>query len=119
MVSANGDFTVEQHFVGKGGSVREAYDCLLERLGEIGPFTEDPKKTSIHVNRKSAFIGVYVRSKYLVLNIKADHEILSTRIRKSERVSANRFHHEVRVESTDDIDDELLGWLKSAYHLSD
>jgi hypothetical protein len=35
-----------------------------------------------------------------------------------ERVSANRFHNEMLLESPKDVDAEVIGWLKAAYALS-
>jgi hypothetical protein len=34
------------------------------------------------------------------------------------RDSANRFHNEVLLTSADNLDDELLGWLRGAYDLA-
>jgi hypothetical protein len=80
---------------------------------------EDPKKTSIHLNRKSALAGVETRKDCLLLNIKSDHQIQSPRIEKAERISAKRFHHKVRISSPKDLDEELKGWLREAYLLSE
>lgn len=39
-------------------------------------------------------------------------------MRKIDHVSAARYHHEVKVSSPDEVDAELVGWLKAAYALS-
>lgn len=31
------EFTVDSHFAGKDPVVRQIYDCLVSKLGEIGP----------------------------------------------------------------------------------
>jgi hypothetical protein len=36
-----------------------------------------------------------------------------------EQVSAKRFHYELKLTSPDEVDAELVGWLKEAYHLGD
>jgi Domain of unknown function (DUF5655) len=76
-----------------------------------------PKKTSIHLTRSVGFAGVHPRKSYLYLNIRTDYPIASPRIAKSEQVSKNRFHNELKLTSPDEIDAELLGWLKDAYAL--
>ncbi len=43
--------------------------------------------------------------------------VASPRIAKSEQVSKNRFHNELKLTSPDEIDAELLSWLKDAYAL--
>jgi hypothetical protein len=95
------------------------YDQLISLLRTFGPIEEDPKKTSIHLNRASALAGVETRKNYLLLNIKSDHKIESPRIEKAEQVSAKRFHHKVRISSPKDFDEELKTWLKEAYLLSE
>jgi hypothetical protein len=105
--------------VNKDPAVRALYDELISLLRKFGPVQEDPKKTSIHLNRKSALAGVETRKDGLLLNIKSDHPIKSQRIEKTEQVSAKRFHHRVRISSPEDLDEQLKTWLKEAYLLSE
>jgi hypothetical protein len=112
-------YSVKDHFANKDPSVRALYDQLVSIVQAFGPVTEDPKKTSIHLNRKSALAGVETRKDSLLLNIKSDHEIQNPRIEKAEKISAKRFHHKVRISSPKDLDEELQGWLKEAYLLSE
>ena len=111
--------SVNDHFVNKDPSVRALYDQLIALLRTFGPVQEDPKKTSIHLNRKSALAGVEARKDGLLLNIKSDHAIKSPRIEKAEQISSKRFHHKVRISSANDFDEELTSWLKEAYLLSE
>jgi hypothetical protein len=92
-----GTYSVNDHFVNKDPAVRALYDQLVSLLRTFGSIEEDPKKTSIHLNRKSALAGVETRKNYLLLNMKSDHAIKSPRIEKAEQVSARRFHHKVRI----------------------
>jgi hypothetical protein len=112
------NFTIDEHFKDKDPAIRILYDRLLVVLGQFGTIIEEPKKTSIHLVRKSALAGVETRVSYLRLNIKADHMIKSPRIVKSDHPSANRFHHKVRIESPEDFDEELADWLREAYSIS-
>jgi hypothetical protein len=111
-------YSVNDHFTNRDPSVRALYDQLLSILRTSGSVIEDPKKTSIHLNRKSALAGVETRKGGLLLNIKSDHQIKSPRIEKAEQISAKRFHHKVRISSPKDLDQELKAWLKEAYLLS-
>ena len=112
-------YTVDDHFVNKDPSIRALYNQLISLLQTFGSIQEDPKKTSIHLNRKSALAGVETRRDSLLLNIKADHLIQSPRIEKSEQISANRIHHKVLISSANDFDEELKTWLQEAYLLSE
>ena len=111
-------FTINSHFVGKEPVVRVIYDQLLNTVRGFGKIVEEPKKTSIHITNKTALAGVATRKGYLILTIKSDRKIASPRIHKSEQTSASRFHHEVKLTSPAEVDEELAGWLKAAYSLS-
>jgi hypothetical protein len=110
--------TVKSHFEGKDPVVRKIYDRLLKAVQQIGPVSQEPKKTSIHLVNTTALAGVATRKNYLVLTLKSDRPLESARVHKSEQASARRFHHEVKLTSPAEVDDELLGWLKEAYALS-
>ena len=110
--------TVEQHFAGTAPAVRALYDRLRKTVDTFGQWSEDPKKTSIHFTRTTAFAGVATRKDALVLTIKANDRIASPRIFKSEQTSANRWHHETRLTRLSDVNRELISWLRDAYDLS-
>ena len=94
------------------------YERLLSAAKSIGDFAEDPKQTSIHLTRKSAFAGVTTRKNALLLTIKLPADIRSPRIVKHQRASARRWYLDVRLESPQSVDRELKGWLKEAMALS-
>jgi len=109
---------LEALFAGKDVTVRTIYSRLLEVLRTLGPFKEEPKKTSIHLVNVSGFAGVHPRKSFLYLNVRMDRPLRGERIAKSEQVSKNRFHNEVKITSPDEVDAELTGWLKEAYALA-
>jgi len=112
-------YSVSDHFVNKDPSVRTLYDQLVSLVRTFGPVEEDPKKTSIHLNRKSALAGVETRRNNFLLTIKSDHPIKSPRVEKVEKISSKRFYHKVRISSPDDFDEELKNWLQEAYALAE
>lgn len=118
MTNQNGSFDVKSHFENKDPVVRQIYDRLVNATREFGRVIEEPKKTSIHLVRKSAFAGVATRRNALILTIKSDRKLSSPRIHKSEQASANRFHHEAKLTSPAEVDAEVLKWLNDAYALS-
>ena len=112
------DNGVETVFAGKEPAALAAYGGLITALKTFGPFVEDAKKTSIHLARKSAFAGVHPRKSAILLVIRTSSPIESPRIRKVERVSANRWHNEVLLGEPSEIDSEVVAWLRQAYDLS-
>jgi hypothetical protein len=111
-------FSVATHFQDKQPIVREIYKRLLQTVRPFGRVLEEPKKTSIHLVNSTAFAGVATRKESLILTIKSDRKLVSPRVHKSEQVSANRFHIEVKLTSADDVNDELKAWLRNAHTLS-
>jgi len=87
---------VKRSSQGKDDVVQSMYHRLLEVLHTLGPFLEEPKKTSIHLVHTVGFAGVHPRKSYLLLNVRTDHPIGSQRITKTEHVSKNRFHNELK-----------------------
>jgi hypothetical protein len=112
------EFTVSQHFAGKDPAVKSIYERILTETRKIGPVVEEPKKTSIHLVNKSAFAGVRTQKTALMLNVKSAAPIQDPRFPKSEKVSASRYHQEVKLLSPADVDESLIGWLKEAYKIS-
>ena len=51
-------YSVNDHFADKDPIVRALYNKLLEILNGFGLIIEEPKKSSIHLVRKSALAGV-------------------------------------------------------------
>jgi hypothetical protein len=112
------DLSVSQHFENKDPVVKSIYERILRESRKFGKVTEEPKKTSIHLVNKSAFAGVMTRKNVLILNIKSAAPIRHTRIVKSEQLSASRYHQAVKLTSPDEVDSDLVGWLKEAYAIS-
>jgi len=99
--------------------VAEIYQKILSAAESIGQFREEPKKTSIHLVRKSAFAGIATRKDAIVLTIKSARDIRSPRIIKREQASRNRWHLEVRLDDPKQVDRELKSWLADAMGLSE
>jgi len=118
MASASVDHTVKEHFTDRAPSVKATYQAILKATRKFGPVKEDAKKTSIHLVRKSAFAGIATRKSALILTVKSDSDVTSKRISKRERVSANRWYFEVKLESPETVDTELIKWLSKAYELA-
>lgn len=116
-MNANGH-TIKEHFENRAPEVKATYAAILKAAKKFGPVVEEAKKTSIHLVRKSAFAGVATRKTALILTLKSDSDIASKRIAKREQASAHRWHLEVKLEAREQVDREILAWLKKAYELA-
>lgn len=98
--------------------MRDIYDTIVAFARKFGPVEEDPKKTSIHLNRKSAFAGIQTRKEFLILTVKSTADIDSSRIAKREQASSNRWHHEIKIGNVAEVDSQILAWLRDSYEIS-
>ncbi len=109
---------LEALFANREPVVREVYDRLTRSLEKIGPYEADPKTTSIHLVRTTAFAGAHPKKAWLDLTIRTDKPLKGPRIRAQRQVSKNRWHQDVRLAAPKDVDGEVIGWLKDAYALA-
>ena len=109
--------SVAPHFAKADPAVQLTYQRILEAARDLGPVTEEPKKTSIHLVARTAFAGVVTRRSALILTLKSSKDIRSPRIEKREQVSAHRWHVEIRLTKASDVDRQLMTWLGAAYAL--
>ena len=112
------DLELERHFEGKAPQVRAIYDAIIAMARKLGPVEEAVKKTSIHLNRKSAFLGIATRSAAVMLTVKSDGPWLHPLIAKSEQLSSKRWHHDLRLTDPGQLDDEICVHAAKAYELS-
>jgi hypothetical protein len=115
---AAGKPTVAAHFAKSSPSVRATYDAVVRAARELGPMSEAPKKTSIHLDRSTAFAGVATRKDALILTLKATSQVRGPRVQKAEKLSANRWYFHVRLESPKEVDRELRAWLADSYEIA-
>jgi hypothetical protein len=106
------------HFAKSDPEVLATYRRLLEAARALGPVTEEPKKTSIHLVSRTAFAGVATRRTSLILTLKSAKDIRSPRVEKREQTSAHRWHVDIRLTRPSDVDRQLVTWLGAAYKLA-
>jgi hypothetical protein len=108
----------ESHFAKSRPEVRATYDAILRVSRSFGAVTIEPKKTSIHLVRTTAFAGVSTRKDALILTVKSAAAIKSARVLRAQQTSARRWHIDVRLTSPRDVDRDVRAWLKTAYELA-
>lgn len=111
--------TVAAHFDRREPVVAAIYRRLLAAARRLGPVVEDPKQTSIHLVRRSAFAGVATRKAAVIVTLKAVDDLDSPRVVKRVKASARRWYLEIRLESPADVDAEFRAWLRDSWNLSD
>jgi hypothetical protein len=102
-----------------GTATSAVYKRLLATLDRLGAYDVEGKKTSLHIVRRRAFLGVHPRKDGLLLNIVTERPIENSRVIRVEQVSKNRCHNEVKIISEKEIDEELFEWIRQAFALAE
>lgn len=92
------------------------WDRLSEAFSSLGLYSIEEKKTCLHVSANGrAFLGVHPRKNGVKLTIPLTRQLEESRVKKTERASANRWHNDVDVTSPEQVDAELISWIAEAY----
>lgn len=101
--------------VNKEKTVSELLETILSILEQFGPYQIEVKKTSLHLVKEKAFLGVHPKKKWLDLNIVSNQAIEHPLITKNEQVSKNRWHNNLRLTTVEEVDDTVKDLLHTAY----
>ena len=114
--SPAGDALIEQQYAGAKADLRPIYDAIMKRVEKFGSDVEvSPKKGYVSLRRSKQFAIIQPSTKTRVdVGINLKGEPTTDRLEASGSFNA-MVSHRVRVESVEDIDKELIGWLRKAY----
>jgi predicted transport protein len=110
------DQGIAKHFAGIKSVWREPYDALLEKLKEFGDDVRvAPTKTYLSLLRNDKKFGiVQVSAKRLDIGIKLAGTAAKRRFEQAGAWNA-MVTHRVKIDSPEELDAEVLTWLRQAY----
>ena len=113
--------TIEDFFDGVPETAR-LMGAVMALLDSIGPFSLRVSKSQIAICRKKPFAWVWIPGRYLhgmtaplVLSIAFSTRHPSPRWKEVAPVSKKRLMHHLELHTRNDLDDEVAGWLRSAW----
>jgi hypothetical protein len=113
---ASGDSLVDTQYGGAKSGLRPIYEDLVERVKSFGGDVEiAPKKAYVSLRRSKQFALIQPSTKTRVdvgINLKGVDP--TDRLEPSGSFNS-MCSHRVRVTEGEQVDDELVGWLRSAY----
>lgn len=101
-------------YAGAKAHLRPLHETVLGMIGKFGPFDEAPKKSYVSLRRKKQFAMVGPATKDLIA-IGINARQLNTTTRLKATPPGGMCQYEVRIGSAEDLDKELLGWVRTAY----
>lgn len=113
-VSQEGDDLVAAQYAGAKAALRPIHDAIVAAVTAFGPDVEiAPKKTSVSLRRSKQFALIEPASaKRVQLGIQLTGDAPTDRLLPGNAMCS----HRVNLSSVDEVDDQLLGWLREAYN---
>ena len=105
-------------FIGKGEESRNLYAALITKIQEFGEVDIHFGKWNLTIRRLSTFLSVLVEKGHLTLVFISEEPIDEFPVYQNHLHSAKRYSNVVKIESEDEIDPQLIGWLKQAWELA-
>ncbi len=114
--STGGGSAVDGLFAGKKADLRPIYDALMNAINKFGKDIElAPKQAYVSLRRSKQFACLHPSTATRFdVGIQLKGVEPEGRLEKSGSWNA-MVSHRVRVETVDEVDDELIGWLRQAY----
>lgn len=110
----SGDELVAAQYTGAKAAMRPVYDAVIRQVRSFGDDVEiAPKKAYVSLRRSKQFALLQPMASRLDLGINLRGEPAGGRLEAS---SGNTMvSHRVRVASLEEVDAEVIGWLRRAY----
>jgi hypothetical protein len=109
-----GRFTVEQLLDGKSPEIVALYDRLYDLVQRLGQVVVAPTKTRILFKVRTVFATVAIARNWLDLVIVLGRRLHHRRIKKTQEEYPGIVHF-LRIDKTEDLDNNLARWLQEAY----
>ena len=112
--AASADAAVDEYYSGPKVALRPVHDRVMAEVAEFGFFEIAPKKTYLSLRRSKQFamVGPATRTQVEIgLNVKD--------LQAGDRLKALKpggmCQYKVRLGSVDEVDAELVGWIRAAF----
>ena len=113
--------TLDEYFEGRPDA-RAIFEAVRQAADAIGPVEYRVTKSQIALARGATFAIVWIPGVYLhgrgaplVLTLPLRHRDPSPRWKEVVEPHPGRFTHHLELWSPDDIDSEVIGWLREAW----
>jgi len=108
----------ETLFAKRPPGLKNLYNKIVKEVKRIGEYREEAVNPDvIFFKTKSSFLAVKVKKDHLDIEFFLDHLEDVPPISKYLQTSKKRVAHVVPVDSTEEINEQLISWIKSSYKL--
>lgn len=110
-------YTVRQHLKGKSRLATALFREFTRLVRRCGPVIVFANKTRIGFQVRMAFADVILKREWLDAYIILARRLENPRFTKIETLSPRNHIHYFRIHSREDLDAEVLAWLREAYRV--
>lgn len=101
----------------RGSGARELFEGFERLIATCGEYEVAPAKTRVAFMGRVRFAGVNaISDRGMTISFALPKPMHHVRIRKVEQVAPGWYGHWMRITSPEQLDDELLAWLRESYH---
>ena len=104
-------------FFDKPPEIYELYKSLISRIQKLGPLEVHVAKWNVTLRSHTAFMSIFPEKKDLALAFLRDEALDDFPVYSSYQSSKKRWSNHVKIETEEEIDTQLMGWIKDAYDL--
>jgi len=105
----------ESHFVNKLQNVMDTYNVIRNEVMKFEGVKINSVKNAILFQAKSNFLAVKPKKSHLDIEFVLNERIEEFPIHKTFQATKSKIAHFVRLESSDEVDEQLISWLKMAF----
>lgn len=114
-----GRYTVAEHLKGKSSQVKSMYERFVELVKSCGPVEIVPAKTRIGFQVRMIFAVLSVNKSGLACHVVLSRRLEDPRFTRIESLSPRNHVHHFRIRALEELDDEVVAWLKEAYQVGE
>jgi hypothetical protein len=107
-------------------TAKSVYEKVRRALSDLGPFETRTSKSQIAFRRRRGFAYLWLPGQYLhgphadvVLSIALDRHVRSPRFKEVVHPSPGHWMHHLELAGPDQVDSEVIGWLREAADQAD
>ncbi|OFX54354.1 MAG: hypothetical protein A2046_01950 [Bacteroidetes bacterium GWA2_30_7] len=101
----------------KNENVIKVFSQLRSFLLSLDNVIENPLRNNILYSSKAIFASIKLKKSYIDFEFFLNNEIDEFPVYKTLKISKNRIVHFVKIETNENIDEQLMNWITQSYEL--
>jgi hypothetical protein len=110
-------FSLREHLEGKSPPAVALFRDFAKLVKRCGPVRVVAEKTRIAFQVRMSFAAVSLRRRWIVGHVVLARRLENARFTKIESISPRNHVHSFRFDSREELDREVIGWLREAYRV--